>query len=109
MDCVNIADGFSLALALTLAWIPACFYVWICSRFWFFYHTKITKQITADYKNDIITRILSCGVLIHLVTVLLFLVAIYMHKADLINIQSFGWIYYFTLRPLFIPIEIFVY
>lgn len=97
MDCVNIADGFSLTFALIMAWIPACVYACLCASFWFLYHRFFSGRITAGYKSDIITRILSMCVAVYLA---LFAVSI---------VKPVGWIAYLTIRPLVIPFEIFWY
>jgi hypothetical protein len=109
IDCDNIADGFSLVFSLLLAWIPACIYTWICLYFWHFYHQKFSKEIPVSYKRDIVSRILYIGLKVYFAITMLFVMAMTVHKTGLIDAKSIGWIYYITLRPLFIPFEIFWY
>lgn len=109
MDCVNTGDGFSHILALTMGWIPACVYTGFCLFLWHIYHVKYTKRTETGYKNDIITHILFMGVIVYAVITFLFMLALAAHSAGFPEVKPIGWLYYFTIRPLLIPIEIFWY
>jgi hypothetical protein len=109
IDCDNVADGFSLVFSLLFAWIPACAYTGICLYFWHLYHRRFSKEITVSYKRDIVSSILYIGLKVYFGITMLFIVAMVAHKAGMLDVRSIGWMYYFTLRPLFIPFEIFWY
>jgi len=79
MDCANYAgDGFSYLAVMLFAWIPACLYAGLCLFAWRFYHHRFSKEITENYKDDILTRRLLLGLKIYvaalLLAVLLFIV-----------------------------------
>lgn len=117
MDCANYAgDGFSYVMAIQFAWIPACIYTGLCVLIWRFYHSRFSKEITAEYKNDIVTRLLFWGLKVYFVLVLLFVLAItvngigYFLTGDtLYEPKLLFFPYYLIVRPLFIPTEIFNY
>lgn len=117
MDCANYAgDGFSYIIAMISAWIPACIYTGFCLLIWRFYHRRFSKEITENYKSDIVTRILFWGLKIYAVIVLLaillflaFFVYGYFFHDFLFHPPLAGLMIIIPLRPLLIPFEIFAY
>lgn len=109
MDCHNIADGFSLVFALMYGWIPACVYTVICLRSWNYYHSKFSKKLQQGHKSDVVSRIFCFCFKIYSIPLLAVLLAIAVQNFSDIKIPSLGAVYLLTLRPLLIPIEIFVY
>lgn len=102
-ECDNIADGFSLIMALVMGWLPACLYVEICLSLWFQYYKRYRKIITNEYKADWSSRLLSFGMRIYLVAACISVLGL------LAQIKVFGILGMVLLRPLFIPFEIFLY
>ncbi|MCB1562861.1 MAG: hypothetical protein KDJ75_04735 [Alphaproteobacteria bacterium] len=117
MDCANYAgDGFSYVTALMSAWIPACIYTGLYLLIWRFYHHRFSKEIMENYKSDLITRILFWGLKIYAVIFLVYLISLitFITISYILDEPPFHpgymWLpYYFIVRPLFIPTEIFNY
>jgi len=103
IECDNIADGFSLIMALVMSWLPACLYTEICLSVWTQYHLRLSKQIKLEYKPDIVSRILSIFMRIYIIVLGITVIGLLAH------IKMFGSLYYPVVRPLFIPVEIFFY
>ena len=117
MDCANNSgDGFSYVIALLSAWIPACIYAGLCLFVWRFYHRRFSKEITENYKSDIITRIFFWGLKVYSIVVLLYLALFlifiaygyFMHDF-LFHPPILGLIMMLLIRPLIIPFEILMY
>ncbi len=65
--------------------------------------------MSAGYKDDIASRILITGVAAYAIVAFIFSMAIIAHKSGLFDLKPIAWMYYYTLRPLLIPFEVFVY
>lgn len=117
MDCANYSgDGFSYVIALLSAWIPACIYVGLCLLAWCFYHRRFLKEITENYKSDIITRIFFWGLrvyfiiaIVYVVSLAVFIAASYVLDGAPFHPGIMGLIGMLILRPLLIPVEPFLY
>ncbi len=117
MDCADYAgDGFSYMIAALSAWIPACIYTGLCLLVWCSYHRRFSKEITAEYKSDIVTRILFWGLKVYLIMIFvyifIFVVFIaygFLMKDFLFHPPILGFITELLIRPLFIPFETFTY
>lgn len=116
MDCANYAgDGFSYVLALYLSWIPAGVYTGICLLLWRLCHRAFSREKFAEYKSDIAECILLWGLKIYAVLVLLFVLAVtvnaiyYFGFGDTLYDPKLLFVpYYFLIRPLLIPFDIFL-
>lgn len=109
MDCLNIEDGFSLGFAIVSGWIPACVYAGMSLCLWRYCHRRAIRAMPAGYKDDIASRILITGVAAYAIVAFIFSMTVIAHKAGLFDLKPIAWMYYYTLRPLLIPFEIFVY
>ena len=110
MDCMSYdGDGFSYIFSIFLGWIPAYFYAGICFWIGHFYHRKFSKKIAKPYEADVIMRRFPAALKIYLFIVLVWLFFVALHKANLFEAKFVGILYYLTLRPLLIPVEIFFY
>lgn len=109
LDCLNIEDGFSLGFALVSGWIPACVYAGMGLCLWRYRHRRAIKAMPAGYKDDIAARMLIIGGGAYVIVTFIFSMALIAHKAGLFDLKPIAWMYYYTLRPLLIPFEIFVY
>lgn len=72
-------------------------------------NSRFSKEITADYNEDIMTTIFFAGLVVYIVATFVFLALAITGAAHFIDGDLFREMYYLTLRALLIPFEIFLY